>query len=165
MKLFCSVRTCLCSLERNTRVDSCVAPRWSPLLIRVRWPFLEHDHAWLFASMSRLRIPAWMMQGLSWTPSYCSPGEVRHSPVSWLLKAELSASQCHSSEVEYEVQSAKDTLPPCAWRHFPSSLFWILKADTTGEETQHGLMELEYRQSDIGKCYGACEMLGCSIII
>lgn len=138
--------TCLCSLERKTKVDSCVALRCSPLPDKVRWPFLEQDHVWLLASLPistgsapLFSLSACKMQGCMWTPSYSSPGAVRHSPVWWLLRAWLSKSQCHSCKVEYELQSARDTLPPkspfCTCRHLPSSLFWIFKPDVSVEGT------------------------------
>lgn len=129
-------RTCLCSLERKTKVDSCVALRCSPLPVKVRWPLLEQDHAWLLGSLpaspaaSPAPVPslsARKTQGCRRTPSYCSPGAARHSPVRWLLRVWLSGSQRHSCKAEYGLQSARDTLPPkvpsCTCRHLPSSLF------------------------------------------
>lgn len=92
-----SFRTCLCSLERKTKVDSCLALRCSPLPIEVRWPFLEQYHNWLLASVAELvSLPAREMQGLRRTPSYCSPGAVRHSRVCSLRRARCSGSQSHS---------------------------------------------------------------------
>lgn len=39
------ILTCLCSRERKTKVDCGVALRCRPLPVKVRWPFLEQDHA------------------------------------------------------------------------------------------------------------------------
>ena len=132
--------TCLCSLERKTKVDSWVALRCSPLPIKVRWPFLEQDHVWLFAplpiSTSDTPVSSLSMQRCRRTPSYCSAGAVRHSPVWWLLRAWCSGSQRHSCEYEYGLHSPRDTLPPsCTCRHLPSSLFWIFKPGASVERT------------------------------
>lgn len=132
--LFHNSITCLCSCERKTRVDSGVALRWSPLPINVRWPFLEQDQDWLLAGAIS-SLSAVKPQSCRWTPSYCSPGAVRHSPVRWLLRAWLCGSQLHSCSGEYGLHSPRDTLPPKtpSWtcRHFPINLFWILKPDTS----------------------------------
>ena len=139
--------TCLCSRERYTKVDCGVALRCSPLPIKVRWPFLEQDHAWLLGSLpiSTAATPSpapslssLVMQGCRWTPSYCSAGAVRHSPLCWLLRAWLSGSQLHSCTGEYGMHSPRDTLPPqvpsCTCRHLPISLFWIFKLDASVEK-------------------------------
>lgn len=128
--------TCLCSLERNTKVDSVEALRCSPLSIKVRWPFLEHDHIWLSrpsvsSAAPFVSVPAWKMQGPDRTPSSCSTGAVRHSPFCWLTRAWCSGNQFHSCTAVWGVHSARDTLPVCKCRHFPNSLFWIFTADTS----------------------------------
>lgn len=134
--------TCLCSLERNTKVDSDEALRCSPLLIKVKWPFLEHDHIWLSkppasSAAPSASVPAWKMQGWDRTPSYCSAGAVRHSPFCWLIRAWCSGNQFHSCMAEWGVHSARDTLPVWTCRHFPNSLFWIFTADTSGRGNTH----------------------------
>lgn len=129
--------TCLCSLDRKTKVDSCVALRCCPLLIKVRWPFLEQAHAWLLPSLpiSTRDTPALMMQGCNWTPSYSPIGAVRHSPVWWLLRASLSGNQSHACEGEDGLHSPSETLfpvaPSCTCKHLPRSLFRICKPDSS----------------------------------
>lgn len=130
--------TCLCSLERNTKVDCGVALRCSPRPIKVMWPFLEQAHAWLLAtSSSAWSLTSSMMQGCRWTPSYCSSGAVRHSPVCRLLRVWTSGNQRHSCNGEFGLHSLSDTRPPsCTCRHCPRSLFRILKLDTSVKDRQ-----------------------------
>ena len=135
--------TCFCSLDRNSRAESLVALRWTPRPCRVRRPLLEQDHAWLRRPLLIPPSPSVLSaHGWRWTPSCCSGAAVTHCPVWPFTRAALPVSQRHSCSGLVGLQCAVDTRPwarpPWACRHFPSSLFRIMKLEASiiGEYTR-----------------------------